>query len=211
MHPMAIVGIGCGAVLVIMVILGAFAFRWAKQSFDDLQAAMKEHPDRVLAQAVVEISPEVTLLTEDAPSGAVTLSVTGTGDTVTTTYTELANGDFRFTGADGAEHALGEGSPPPPAWVPAYPNIAESKLSLQVVTPGGTEGVIGFTTHDNAAMAKAFYAGECKWASSTSSSSQTFGSSSRFNVIYADGGKSLEIDGLQDGSGPLRIMVRYRD
>ncbi|GAA5482131.1 hypothetical protein [Haloferula sargassicola] len=211
MHPMAIVGIGCGALLLLALIGGGLAFRWVTTTYKEMKAAAEENPDRELALQVIEMSPEVTRINEDEQAGTVVLEIADTGETATTTYADLASGSFRFTGPDGAEHALGENPPPPPAWVPVYPNIAEPRIALQKASATGTEGILAFTTRDSPEMAKAFYAGECSWSNSSSTSTSSFNATSRFSVSYSGSGRSLEIEGVQIPGDPLRLTVHYRE
>lgn len=211
MHPMAAVGIGCGVLLLLTMVGGALFFRFAKEKYEDIKEKMAESPDRPAAMAIVEASPEVELVREDSSTGEVILVLKESRETVTTSYGDLASDRFRFTLADGSEHALGENAAPAPGWVPTYPNRVAPGVSVQRPSGSGVKGVLSFTTNDTMEMVKAFYAGETRWSNSTSNSSSSFGSSESFSSSFSRGSRSLKVEGAKQGTDPMRVVVTYQE
>jgi hypothetical protein len=105
LHPLAWVGIGCGAILVIVVIAmligGFFLARTVKNVAEDFE----DNPGLAAARFVVKASPELEEVEVDEGAGTMTIRNTKTGEIITVNFDDIKEGRFSWT-ADGEEVSI---------------------------------------------------------------------------------------------------------
>jgi hypothetical protein len=145
LHPLAWVGIGCGVILVIVVIAmligGFFLARTVKNVAEDFE----DNPGLAAARFVVKATPELEEVETDEDAGTMTIRNKKTGELITVNFDDIKEGRFSWT-ADGEEVSVdvseaesgtvtiessdGDGfqlttgdavSQELPEWVPVYP------------------------------------------------------------------------------------------
>ncbi len=102
LHPLAWVGIGCGVILVIIVVAmligGFFLARTVKNVAEDFE----DNPGLAAAKLVVMASPELEEVEVDEEAGTMTVRNTKTGELITVNFDDIKEGRFSWT-ADGEE------------------------------------------------------------------------------------------------------------
>ena len=179
LHPLAWVAIGCGGLLLLVLIgffaAGAFVVNKAKGWVEKAEA----NPALAAAEMVVRMNPEIDLVSKDEAAGTMTVRNKKTGETVTLSFDEIAEGRFsiekdgertaisvgqesaggglRIEGPDG-EMVFGVSADREkiPGWVPLYPGA--SFEGQGVLTAGSsTQGTFSQQTVDSRQEVAAFY------------------------------------------------------
>ncbi len=179
LSPIAWVGIGCLALLLIGGVLvfscGLFVAKKAKDIAGDFEA----NPTKAAAELMVKINPELELVESDDDAGTMTVRNTKTGETVTVDFDEIAEGRFRFetdegettldfeeqgeggsltvTGPGGKTTRFGgpAGGDAIPGWVPRYPGERDVASTLSVSGDDGENGMFTWSTTDDVDAAAA--------------------------------------------------------
>ena len=170
LHPMAYVGIGCGALFLIGAIAAGFAvvkgIGVAKQFIDD--------PTMALATVYVQTSPDLELVKSDSDAGILQVKVESTGEMITLDRAQIESGNFSYTkvNADGTKEIVnidfsgiddgevsitdGEGgtlfesgeaiSDQIPDWVPPLPDTSDVKGSFNLSVGGKQTGSFSMKT-----------------------------------------------------------------
>ncbi|HYG64785.1 MAG TPA: hypothetical protein VEL74_19550 [Thermoanaerobaculia bacterium] len=173
LSPLAWVGIGCGAILVlgfiVMAVGGFLVARKAKQYADN--------PEMAAVELMVAANPDIELVSKDEDAKTVTLRNKQDGETITVSLEDVKNGNISFETSEGEasiqmnEEGMtikdGEGntafqagastSAPKdlPDWVPVYPggqiqgnmtsNTAEQKTaSFSLTTQDSVDDLVKF-------------------------------------------------------------------
>lgn len=212
---MAWVGIGCGGFIVIGLIASAFLFSWAKDKVGGFVDDLKASPERMAARAVVEMHPELELVSEDEESGEMTVRFTQSGEEATVSYGEIAEGRLSFTAPDGSVVELGQGKlEDMPTWVPRYPGATNEMLVYQRVDGTKKQGLLTFSTTDDPAMVGDYCKAQMEnlGASSTSSQSNvTIGNTTRVTRKISGSGKSIDLTATADrGATNVQILFEER-
>jgi hypothetical protein len=175
LSPLAWVGIGCGALLVIGFIVmaagGIFAARKIKQ--------MGDNPEMTVAEMMVRTNPDVELVSKDEDAKTITVRNKKTGEETTLNLSDIKNGNFKVEGADGKEASVqlgedgikvtdekgnstfqaGAGTDLPkdlPDWVPVYPG-GQVQGTMSSDTPEQKTSSFTVTTQDSVADVIKFY------------------------------------------------------
>jgi hypothetical protein len=98
---LAWVGIGCGGILVVALIVLLTAFAFLGRKLADYAREAQENPAKAAAELFVKINPEVELVGIDDRAGTMTIRIKATGKDATVTYADIAQGKFSVTSEDG--------------------------------------------------------------------------------------------------------------
>jgi len=94
LHWLAWVGIGCGVLVVIgVVIFGALGW-FAVQKGKELAADFEANPAKVAAEFMVRANPDLELVESNDDAGTITVRVKSSGETVTMNYDDIKDGKF---------------------------------------------------------------------------------------------------------------------
>lgn len=185
LHPLAWVGIGCGVILVIVVIAmligGFFLARTVKNVAEDFE----NNPGLAAARFVVKASPELEEVETDEDAGTMTIRNKKTGELITVNFDDIKEGRFSWT-ADGEEVTVdvsdaedgtvkiessdGDGfafttgaavSEEIPDWVPVYPGSEPANRGT-MKTNDSVNGNFTLTTDDAVAEVLEFYREQLK-------------------------------------------------
>lgn len=212
--PLAWVGIGCGGMLAIAIIGGAFLFGWGKRKFNEFQtdfaAQMAFTPERSAAEAIIDINPDIELVTDDSAMGEMTVLIRSTGEEITLSYQDLAEGNYTIENPDGTRTQVGSSDLSNlPAWIPAYPTMEDARIPFHQQSADTITGLLTFSTDDDPEQVEEFYDLEIDFPS-TSASSTTFGNHENISLSYKKGEMDLSILILRaDPSGKTRVQVAY--
>ena len=144
MSPLAWVGIGCGAILLLGILaVGVGGYIFKKKVVDPAT----ENPAMAAAEMIVRMNPDLELVSSDRENGTLTVKNKKDGEVVTLNASDIENGNFtietdegktvidtsgaqeggdgqiKVSGPDGQEMTFGGGDVPKnlPDWVPLYP------------------------------------------------------------------------------------------
>lgn len=180
LHPLAWVAIGCGGLLLLGLIgffvAGAFVVNKAKGWVEKAE----QNPALAAAEMVVRLNPDLSLVSKDEEAGTMTVRDKKSGETVTLSFDEIAEGRFSFEkdgerteirmgqesdggglrieGPDGQQVVFGMSADREklPGWVPVYPGA--SFEGQGIVTAGdSTQGTFAQQTTDPRDEVVAFY------------------------------------------------------
>ena len=184
LSPLAWVGIGCGAVLV----LGAIAFAgflfFVKQQADKLS----KNPVMATAEIAVKLHPDYELVAKDEEKSTLTVKNVKTGEVVTLNAADVSEGRWSVTTDKGTVEAdlgtsspgsgkiefkdpegrratleAGTGAAKAPSWMPTYPR-GKAEGWFTADTPEGRSTSFSVTTSDGVKEVLDFYQRELEAA-----------------------------------------------
>ena len=217
LHPLAWVGIGCGGLLVIAIIGVVMLVSWGKKKVDELASSMTANPQRTVAESILRFHPDLEEVSHDDATGSMTVRVKSTGEEMTVSYDDLANGRVTITQPDGTRTSLGGGDPSAvPSWVPTYPNVTAVTGTFHQDSPDKVHGVLSYTSPDTPEDIAKFYEDEVdKWpgsSSSSGSSSMNFGSTTQITRSLGKDKRKLELSISSSGAGnPTQVILQYEE
>jgi hypothetical protein len=184
MGPLAWIGIGCGVIIVIcIIVMGAGAYLFKTKVVDP----WKNNPSLAAAKLVVQASPDLELVNEDAKAQTLTVHNKKTDETVVVSLDDAKSGRFKFSsngkGASSVDFSqqgisvktqdekgkeststfvAGAGAPKDlPAWLPNYPG-ATVQGGFSSKSAEATVQTFGLTTADSPDKVIAFYQDQLK-------------------------------------------------
>ncbi len=182
MSPLAWVGIGCGVIIVLCLIVFA-GFTWFVTKKAD---EFKKNPVMAAAKVAVQLNPDLELVSADEAHNTLTIKDKKTGEVVTFSADDVKNGKFSFKNSKGesatydasggtfkATNEKGEtstmnfgGISAPqnlPSWLPVYPGGAVQG-TFDTTSPEGRSAAFTVTTTDPVSKVLDFYEAQLKSA-----------------------------------------------
>lgn len=180
MSPLAWVGIGCGAILLLAVaaiVVGGYIFK------TKVVDPVAENPTMAAAEMIVRMNPELELVSSDREKGTLTVRNKKDGEVVTVDASKISengsisfetdegktvidtsgaqeggDGTIKVSGADGQEMTFGGGDAPKnlPDWVPVYPG-STSQSAFDASSNGERTASFTLTSDDSVEDVMAFY------------------------------------------------------
>lgn len=185
---LAIAGIGCGGLLVIVAILVFVLLGKACTKLGEVAGDFQKNPAKAAAMLAMKMNPDVEIVSTDDAKNEITIKTKSDGKTMTMSFDDVANGKFTMTDSegkkvtiDGSQAAKGggivmkgpdgetivggaSGAANTPAWVPTYPGLKAQEGGLRTEKEGRVVGMAGAETTDSPAKLKEFYASKLKEA-----------------------------------------------
>ena len=182
LSPLAWVGIGCGVIIVLgVIVLGAIGF-FVKKKADEFT----KNPTLAAAKLMVQANPKLELVSADEKNNSITIKDKETGEVVTFSADDVKNGKFSFKSSKGgsatydvsggtlkATNEKGEtstmnfgGTSAPqnlPSWLPVYPGGAVQG-TFDTTSPEGRSAAFTVTTTDPVSKVLDFYEAQLKSA-----------------------------------------------
>ena len=180
LSPLAWIGIGCGGLLLIGILVVSVGGYFAAKTVSDF---VGDNPAAAAAEAIVRINPELELVESDREAGTITIREKSTGKEVTVNYSQLERGELVFGDAEGEEVRIqsgtsGDGGPisitgsdgssvsmgaagaavEAPSWLGEYPGTKTEVGGYAATSNGKRSGIYSFAT-DDAAAALSYYEG----------------------------------------------------
>lgn len=209
MPVIAWVGIGCGTLLVLGVVLIALLVGKCKRWADEVQ----RNPEKAGAEMMVKLNPDLDLVSQDEVAGQMTVRNNKTGEQVTLDYKDITEGRLTVTDAEGTVTEIGAGSAEAPEWVPRLPD-AESSLSLFHNESGNeVSGMLSIRTSASADEVAEFFekaAADGGLGSSNKKSMSMNGTETR-TLVFEGSSKTLNVQITSTGSGPAVVQVAYTE
>jgi len=235
LSPLAWIGIGCGALVVLGGIALAALVGFGVFKAKEFAAELEKNPAKVAAETAVRFNPELELLESDDEAGTITFRNKKTGEVATLSFEDMAEGKFSLTTEEGTfsldASAGGEGggmtiSGPEgearfgagaslanvPDWVPIYPGAAETQGSYHAETPEGVSGIVACKSADAADKVVDYYREELEAAgfeiTAQSTNTTPQGSFSSLTAELAEEGRTLAV-GVVGQEGETQITINY--
>ena len=155
-------GLGCAFVVVAMCVLGALGVGWGVGKVGGVISQVKANPEKFTAEMRVKADPMLELMTSNEAAGEITFRNTKSGEIVTLSYTEAAQGPGLLSGvglrgdATGPTAAASTAAAALPAWFPLMDGLtlspavirsstaAHDSIRLTGTTTATTEEVVTF-------------------------------------------------------------------
>ncbi len=185
---LAIAGLGCLALIVLLVVVGGGLTVWGLRKAKDLGVDFQKNPEMAGALLVLKMQPDLEVVKADEAAREITVKNKKTGEVVTLSLDDVKNGKISMKNSKGEEvsfdpkaakdgkivvkGANGEVSTfggadagtKPPAWVPAYPAAGADGNGMRAEKDGNLSGTFHFETPDAFAKVKAYYEAQLKAA-----------------------------------------------
>ena len=171
--PLAWVGIGCGALVVIALIVFAVGSWLVAKKVRDVAGEFEANPAMAAAKFAVQVNPELELVESDDEAGTPTVRNKETGEVVTFNLEDIEQGKLGILTGEGEEATVtfgasaggveiraedeggtasrlrigGGDADEIPSWVPVYPGTEPASTFLSA-TDEGTQGAFSVTTGD---------------------------------------------------------------
>jgi hypothetical protein len=102
-HPLAWVGLGCGAMLIIGILGGALLIGWCQRAVEAHSGELSdpESAAAMVAEMAIRSNPDLELVSSDRESGTVTFRDKDSGTETTVTYDDALEGKFTVRTDDG--------------------------------------------------------------------------------------------------------------
>ncbi len=211
MPALAWVGIGCGGIILIGIIVAAVFIFWGVKAV----GRMASNPGKAAAEMMLKVNPDIEKVSENEATGEVTIRVKKTGEQVTLKYDELASGRITVKDADGKVTQLGGGDlSKVPAWVPHYPGATEEVAVFQSESTGGdSSGMFTAKSNDSSEVVEKFFELEAAKLSlgSSSRNSMTMNGTGSTTLSYSEGKRMLTINLFGKSGEPLTIQTTYSE
>jgi hypothetical protein len=160
--PLAWVGIGCGVLLVIGMVLVAAGGWFAKKQIDKFA----DNPGFAAAELAVRANPDLEVVNSDREKNILTVRNTKTGETLTFNGEDLKDGKLTVTNEKGEVATFGatEGGPKNlPSWVPVYSG-GTVQGTMDSTTGEGRTVIFTVATQDSLDTVASFYENKLKEA-----------------------------------------------
>lgn len=180
LSPLAWIGIGCGALIVIACIVMSAAVWYGKKKLDQYG----KNPTLAAAELIVRANPELEVVSSDQDAGTLTIKNTKTGEIVTMNAKDVENGHIEFKTKDGtavfdanskdgtvkvtddkgqvSTFQGGGGAPQNlPSWLPVYPG-GTVQGTFDTNSAEGRSASFTISTSDSGDKVLSFYESQLK-------------------------------------------------
>ena len=227
---LAIAGIGCGALLLIVLVVVGITVAKIAGKVREVAGDFQKNPLKTGAMLVAKANPDWDIVKTDDAAGEITVRDKRTGEVTTMSFNEVAQGKFRMTnskgeettvdasGADGGKVVIkgpdGEtvfggdaAATAPPAWVPGYPGAQAQFGGMKTERLGVVSGTFTAQTADAPAKVREFFEAKLK----ADGYEVTVAPDTESPVISAkkDGGKRAITVLLTGGKPATQLAVTY--
>lgn len=210
MSALAWVGIGCGTILVLIVIVMALLVGKCKRWAEEVQ----KNPEKAAAEMVVKFNPDLDMVSQDDATGEMTIHNNKTGETVTLDYADIAEGRLTVTGPDGTVAQIGTGSAEQaPAWVPRLSDAESASSVFHKESDTEISGVLSFKSNQTpeAVEEEIKAAAEKAGLGSSDSRSMSMNNTVTKTLVFSGGSKTLNVQITGTGGKPLMVQVAYTE
>lgn len=236
LSPLAWVGIGCAALVVLSLIAMAVLFAMGVSWIGGKAREFEENPAMASAKLMVRMNPELELVEADDEAGTLTVRNKETGEVVTVGLDEIEEGRIRFEsggetitmgmeeGEDGegaftvrdsegeASFRVGAGGEDQiPSWVPRYEDV-EIQGTFHSQSADETTGSFSFKTSDSVEQVMDHYAEAFEGAGLSESGRNTYQSGgTRGGMLTGESrGRTVSLMISSEG-GTTTVVVTYNE
>ncbi len=235
MHPMAWLAIGCGLLLVLMLIAGVGGCFFVGKKVKDVAEEFEANPAKAAAELMVRVNPELEKVAVDDSAGTMTIRDKNSGEEYTVDFEDLAEGRFEVRDSKGnvtfgtnpdeegggitvqtdeGQMRIGGGDAPDdlPGWVPVYPG-SETVGTFSTASGDERNGSFQYTTSDDLDAVAAYFKKELERAGLEISETKVNTNGARSTVLQiksSDGMRSGNVV-VGEEDGQTQGMVTYTD
>ena len=206
---LAIAGIGCGSLLVLIIAVFAFIGIKAMNKMKEVAGAdWQKNPAKSAAMVAAKMNPDWDFVKVDDAKGEITVKVKKTGEEITMAYNEVAQGKFTMKNSNGEETVYGIAASAPPAWVPAYPGAAAPGAGMRSEKPAGVSGTYMVQTKDAAAKVSEFFEAKLKADGFTTVATASAGGAAVVNAKKEDEKRTVTVQ-ISGDKGATQMVITY--
>jgi hypothetical protein len=196
-------------ILLSVVAVGLLVGTCAKKGIE-FASELSANPGKAAAEMMATTNPAIEKVSEDDAAGTMTIRLRESGETVTLSYLDLAQGRIPAGGA----------TPPGPgdlakipAWVPRYPGATDEAAIFHVDDGLRVQGMVASRTADDLDQVADFFEREAGKLSITSSgrSSMNLNGARSLNLKFRGSKRELTVMAFGKSGDPLVIQTTYRE
>lgn len=235
LHPLAWVGIGCGVLVLIGVVVMVAGGMFVAKKVQDVAEDFEKNPALMTAKGIALVNPDIDLVDSNEADQTVTFKNVKTDEEFVISFEDIENGNLSwetsegtfgidasevqdggsvtFTGPDGETAQFGAGNAANiPDWVILPDSAYEAESSFSMTNNDVTTGAIAAKSPDSVDDVKAFYQKAMEDAGYEVSLTSMSSGGNRQEVISGtkEGGhRTLNAMVSQEGSEPVTVAVQY--
>ncbi len=210
--PLGWVGIGCGTLVVIAVLVISLLIGWCKKTVGDFSEFQK-NPQKAAAELMVRMNPDLEKVSENDATGEMTIR-TKDGKEVTLGYKDISEGRFSMVDNEGNTMTLGKSDlNDVPTWVPRVPEMKVVSASMHSEKDGKVSGLYSATTGVAVEVLEGVFKTEAEKLGFTRSSNSSFNSNGVENrsLSYGGGGRKLDVMITVTPGKDTQVNVGYEE
>ncbi len=209
LSAIAWVGIGCGTILLIAVVVVSLLVGMCSRKLGDFS----KNPEKAAAEMMVSMNPDLKKVSQDDSKGEMTIR-TKDGQEMTLSYKDVSNGKFTIKDAKGNVTQFGQSDlKSVPEWVPRLPGMKTSTGSFHTQDGGKITGIYNATSEgpiDTIEESFKTEAKKLKMTESSRSSTYTDGTDNRI-LAYEGGGRKLTLIITAKVDEDIQMQVAYEE
>ena len=229
------IGIGCGAMIVLAMIVVTIGGYLVANKVKDVAADFEDNPAMATARMIVKLNPELEEVSTDEEAGTITVRNTKTDEIITVNFDDIEDGKFSFTtgdrevnidasdlddgnlkitdGEDNVVYSAGKVSEDVPTWVPVYPDTEPTNRHTM---KAGGESSGGFEIETVASVEEVmeFYRSTLEgegYSVSVNTYSQDQTTGGMINGSSGDGGRNVIVIVSSENDGPTKVGVNFSE
>jgi hypothetical protein len=230
---LAVAGIGCGALLLLGGIAGGLVIMKGYQKLKEVTGDLdfEKNPAKSAALMALRLNPELEIVTVNDATGEVTVKEKKSGDTVTMSFEDIAQGKFTIKNSKGetvtmdasnaekqgvvvngpeGQTVIGGTQSAPPEWVLVYPGASHTG-GMRNERGKSVNGSYAMETTDKLEKASAYYSEHLKADGYELNYTTTTSSDGNISMISGtkDNGKRTLTVMIQGLDGKTHIALSY--
>ena len=189
MPAIAWVGIGCGGLLLVAILVVIIAYLFLGPKIK----AFAENPEKAAAEMIVSANPDLEKISQDDEKGEMTIR-TKNGEEITLSYQDLAEGKISVTDAEGNTTRIGSADlSQVPAWVPKAPDLSDAVSMFHTEGGGKVAGQFSGKSGQSLAQLRTLFESEATslGLNTSSNNSMNMNGTSVVTLNFSGGDKSL--------------------
>lgn len=200
------VGIGCGSVLLIGIVVVSLLIGWCNRKVGEV----KQNPERFMAEVAINAHPDYSVVTSNDETKEMTIKEDKTGKETTFSYKDIADGKFAMKSSDGENIEVGMVKPEE---LPDFVKVMEGGVmssGYQSKATGALTGMILYTVNDTPENVIAFYEKSVdSWNNvSTSKSNFSLGDTVQHSLNVSDATRKINVT-AQKESQQTTVTVTF--
>ncbi|WP_009960742.1 hypothetical protein [Verrucomicrobium spinosum] len=233
MSGLAVAGMGCGALLLLTMVAGGLLGMKACQKIKEVAGDLdfEKNPTKAAAMIALRMNPDLEVITVNDATGEVTVKEKKSGDTITMSFDDIAQGKFTIKNAKGetvtmdasnaekqgvvvtgpeGQTVIGGSQSAPPDWVQLYPG-ATNTGGMRNEKGGSVNGSYAMETTQNNEIVSKYYGDQLKAAGYETNVTATSTADGDMTIINAtkDEGKRTQTVMIQTLDGKTHIALSY--
>jgi hypothetical protein len=232
------IGIGCAVVgilvLVVVYVVGSWVWGKAKTTMQEAGVSIDEmtkRPERTLAKVFVKMNPDIELVSEDEAAGTMTVKIKSSGETLTMSWKDLAEGKLVVKDSAGQVVTVDSKNPDgtvvvqgpkgttvmganaeasqPPSWVPMHASMSLMQGGMRTEGPEGVNGMSMAESTEPISTLKTFYEEEFKKKGAKVTSQLASDEGGMLSAEFTTPKSTITVIFSKDNAGKSTVMINY--